>query len=51
MTNQIRSKIWQEDPQPDNHFATRLARCHGFDVYGDMLGKATWAEMIYLLFR
>ena len=51
MTNQIRSEIWQEDPQPDNHFAAQVARCHGFDVYGDMLGKATWAEMIYLLFR
>lgn len=49
--NRIRSRIWQEVAEPDNPFATRVARCHGFDVYGDMLGNARWAEMIYLVFR
>ncbi len=47
----IRTRIWQEEPEADNPFATRVARCHGFDVYGDMLGKARWVEMLYLLFR
>jgi citrate synthase len=47
----IHSRIWQEEAEPDNPFATRIARCHGYDVYGDMLGKAGWAEMLYLLFR
>lgn len=47
----IHSRIWQEDAEPDNPFATRVARCHGFDVYGDMLGKASWVDMLYLLFR
>ena len=47
----IRSRIWQEEAEPDNAFAARVARCHGFDVYGDMLGKARWVDMIYLLFR
>jgi citrate synthase len=49
--NQIGTRIWQEDAEPDNHFVARVARCHGYDVYGDMLGKASWAEMLYLLFR
>jgi citrate synthase len=47
----IHTRIWQEEAEPDNPFATRLARCHGFDVYGDMLGDARWVEMVYLLFR
>jgi citrate synthase len=47
----IRTRIWQEEAEPDNPFATRVARCHGYDVYGDMLGKARWSDMIYLLFR
>ena len=47
----IRSHIWQEQPESDNPFAARIARCHGYDVYGDMLGKARWADMLYLLFR
>jgi citrate synthase len=47
----IRTRIWQEEAEPDNPFASRVARCHGFDVYGDMLGKARWVEMLYLLFR
>lgn len=45
------SHIWQEDAEPDNPFAARAAYCHGYDVYGDMLGKAGWADYLYLLFR
>lgn len=47
----VRTRIWQEEAEPDNPFATRAAYCHGYDVYGDMLGRARWAEMLYLLFR
>jgi citrate synthase len=50
-TEQIRTRIWREEPEPDNPFATRAAYCHGYDVYGDMLGQARWVEMLYLLFR
>lgn len=49
--NMIHTRIWQEDAEPDNAFATRSAHCHGYDVYGEMLGKARWAEMLYLLLR
>lgn len=50
-TEQIRTRIWQEEPEPDNPFATKTAHCHGYDVYGGMLGRARFVEMLYLLFR
>jgi citrate synthase len=49
--NAIRSKIWREESEPDNPFATRAAYCRGYDVYGEMLGQARWVEMLYLLFQ
>lgn len=49
--NAIHSRIWEEQPEPDNAFATRSAHCHGYDVYGAMLGRASWADMMYLLLR
>jgi citrate synthase len=48
---QIHTRIWQEEAELDDAFATRAASCHGYDVYGDMLGRAGWADMLYLLFR
>src|SRR6188474_3167331 len=50
-TAYIQSRIWLEEPEPDNAFATRAAFCHGYDVYGEMLGNAGWVDMIYLLFK
>lgn len=47
----VRTHIWHEEPEADNPFATQTARCHGYDVAGDMLGRARWAEMLFLLFR
>ncbi|HVL74834.1 MAG TPA: citryl-CoA lyase [Noviherbaspirillum sp.] len=47
----IRTKIWCEDHETDNRFAVRAAYCRGFDVYGDMLGRARWVDMLYLLFH
>ncbi len=47
----IHSKIWQEIPEPDNPFAAATCYCSGFDVYGDLLGKISWIEYLYLLFK
>jgi citrate synthase len=47
----LQSRIWLEEPEPDNPFAARAAFCHGYDVYGEMIGRARWADMIHLLFR
>ncbi len=47
----IHTRIWLEEPEADNPFATRAAHCHGYDVYGEMLGNARWVQMLYLLLR
>ncbi|QMU61207.1 MAG: citryl-CoA lyase [Gammaproteobacteria bacterium] len=47
----IHSKIWREEPEPDNPFAAKKCFCAGYDVYGDLLGKASWIEYLYLLFK
>jgi citrate synthase len=49
--NVIHSRIWREEPEPDNPFAARAAYCRGYDVYGEMLGQARWVDMLYLLFH
>jgi len=49
--NAIHTRIWREEPEPNNAFATRAAYCRGYDVYGEMLGQARWVEMLYLLFQ
>ncbi len=49
-TNVIHTRIWEEEAEADNPFAAATSYCHGYDVYGDLLGKASWGEYIYLLF-
>lgn len=49
--NLIHTRIWQEEAEPDNPFATRAAYCRGYDVFGEMVGNARWVEMLYLLFK
>lgn len=47
----IHTRIWDEVPEPDNPFAAAACYCHGYDVYGEVMGKAGWAEYLYLLFQ
>jgi citrate synthase len=47
----IHSHIWEEQAEPDNPFAAATCHCCGYDVYGDLLGKASYIEYLYLLFR
>lgn len=46
----LRTSIWSEEAESDNPFAARVARCRGYDVYGQMLGDATFTDMLLLLF-
>lgn len=46
----IHTKIWNEVPEEDNPFAAAKCFCCGYDVYGELLGKISWAEYIFLLF-
>ncbi|MBA5604373.1 citryl-CoA lyase [Duganella sp. FT3S] len=47
----IHTRIWHETPEPDNPFATRVALCRGYDVFGQLVGRARWVDMLYLLLR
>ncbi|MES2048698.1 MAG: citryl-CoA lyase [Pseudomonadota bacterium] len=47
----IHSHIWQEEPEPDNPFAAARCVCRGYDVYGDLLGKASYIEYLHLLIK
>ncbi|TAN53260.1 MAG: citryl-CoA lyase [Methylococcaceae bacterium] len=47
----IHSRIWEEVPEADNPFAAAACYCSGYDVYGDVLGQASWIEYLYLLFK
>lgn len=47
----IHTRIWNEEPEADNPFSARSAHCYGYDVFGEMLGNARWADMLFLLFR
>ncbi|MGQ3050501.1 MAG: citryl-CoA lyase [Roseateles sp.] len=51
MSSQVHTRIWLEEAEPGNAFAPQAAFCHGYDVYGDMLGRARWVDMLFLLFR
>lgn len=50
-TDFISTRIWQEEPEADNPFAAARCYCSGYDVYGELLGKLSWAQYLYLLFR
>ncbi|RZI43460.1 citryl-CoA lyase [Herbaspirillum sp. HC18] len=50
-THLVRTRIWREEAEADNPFATRAAYCRGYDVFGAMVGNARWVEMLFLLFR
>ncbi len=50
-TENIHSKIWFEQPEHDNPFAAQSCYCRGYDVYDELLTRASWVEYLYLLFR
>ncbi|WP_395703522.1 citryl-CoA lyase [Aquabacterium sp.] len=47
----IHTRIWREEPEAVNPFSARAAYCHGYDVFGELVGRASWIEMLYLLLR
>jgi citrate synthase len=47
----IHSDFWQEQAEPDNPFAAARCFAGGYDVYGELLHKASWIEYLWLLFR
>lgn len=51
MSELIHTKIWSEEPEENNPFAAAKCWCAGYNVYGDILHKASWIEYLYLLFK
>src|SRR5690606_33634878 len=47
----ITTAIWREEAEPGNPYAASRCICAGFDVYGDLLGKVSIAEYLFLLFK
>lgn len=47
----IHSRIWEEEAEHDNPYSAAACFCRGYDVYGDLLGKASYLEYLYLLFK
>jgi len=46
----VHSRIWSEEPETNNPFAAAACYCRGYDVYGELLSKASFVEYLYLLF-
>ncbi|MGM9489922.1 citryl-CoA lyase [Ideonella sp. YS5] len=49
--NAIHTSLWHEEAESGDAFAARRAHCRGYDVYGELVGRASWAEMMLLLWR
>lgn len=47
----LQTAIWHETAEPDNAFVAAACFCHGYDVYGELLNKASWCEYFYLILR
>ena len=47
----IHSQIWDEEPEADNPFVAAKCFCAGYDVYDELLARASWAEYLFLLFK
>jgi citrate synthase len=47
----VHSRIWQEEAEHENPYAAAACFCSGYDVYGDLLGRASYIEFLWLLFK
>jgi citrate synthase len=50
-TSSIHTTIWDEAPVSVASEQNIFARCHGYDVYGQLVGRCSLTQMLYLLFR
>ncbi|MCZ4306146.1 hypothetical protein O4G98_15535 [Zoogloeaceae bacterium G21618-S1] len=50
MSELIHTRIWDETPDPRSPFLGQNVRLYGYDYYGDLLARARWVDMLWLLF-
>ena len=43
--------VWYEEAVPENPFFPKHSFCHGYNFYGDLIGKADFASLIFLHLR
>ncbi len=46
----IPTRIWCEEPSPDNPYIAQRSLCHGYDFF-ELMQSCTFIEVFYLLFR
>jgi len=46
----IRTRIWQDEPDPENPWHARSARIHGYSMH-DLIDHCDYVSMIFLMFR
>jgi citrate synthase len=44
------SQIWLDEAQADDPFTAQASYCHGFDVFGQLIQKASYSDYILLMF-
>lgn len=50
-SDQIHTSIWHETADPAQPFQAQVCRAAGYDVYGDLMGKAAYSDYLWLLLR
>lgn len=47
----LQTSIWEEEPEAENPYDAAYCYCHGYDVFGDLLGQVGYSDYLYLLFK
>jgi len=50
-TPTLRTTIWEEEAASDDPFTAEACYCRGYNVFGELLERASYPEYLYLLFR
>ena len=48
-TDRTVTKIWEEEPDPENPYLARHCRCHGYDII-ELARKRSFVDILFLLF-
>jgi citrate synthase len=46
----ISTRIWEEEPSPQNPYINHTSRCHGYDIF-ELMKKRSYMEVMFLLFK
>ena len=49
-TQRIATRIWQEEPLPENPYVAAHSRCHGYEL-DELVSKRRFPDVLFLLFR